>query len=66
MGFRDCELIWPSQLSTDRIRLTTEAKKVLDDDDKPISDYGVSKGATLLAKDLGFQICASAMRLRCR
>ena len=40
--------------------MTTEAKKVLDDDDKPISDYGVSKGTTLLAKDLGYQICAWA------
>ena len=47
------------QISTSRQRLTTTDKKVLDDDDKSMSDYGLKDGDTVEVKDLGPQICAS-------
>ncbi|GAA5871081.1 hypothetical protein JCM1840_007585 [Sporobolomyces johnsonii] len=44
------------KLNVHRQRITTPDKKVLDDDDKPLTEYGVQDGDTLEIKDLGPQI----------
>ncbi|BGP17382.1 hypothetical protein JCM10213_002865 [Rhodosporidiobolus nylandii] len=45
-----------AKISTHRQRLTTQDKKVLDDEDKPLSDFGVKEGDSVEIKDLGPQI----------
>ncbi|KAK4055854.1 3-oxo-5a-steroid 4- dehydrogenase [Microbotryomycetes sp. JL221] len=45
-----------SKLDVHRQRLTTEDKKVLDDDDKQLTEYGVKHNDSLEIKDLGPQI----------
>ncbi|GAA6023977.1 hypothetical protein JCM10207_006840, partial [Rhodosporidiobolus poonsookiae] len=44
------------KMNVHRQRITTKDKKVLDDDDKPLRDYGVGEGEQLEIKDLGPQI----------
>ena len=49
----------PTQVNVHRQRLTTSDKKVLDDDDRSLADYGVRDGDSLDFKDLGPQVGAS-------
>ncbi|GAA5914465.1 hypothetical protein JCM6882_003027 [Rhodosporidiobolus microsporus] len=44
------------KMSVHRQRITTQDKKVLDDEDKKLSEYGVGEGETLEIKDLGPQV----------
>ncbi|EFP76530.2 uncharacterized protein PGTG_02971 [Puccinia graminis f. sp. tritici CRL 75-36-700-3] len=45
------------RLDPSRQRLTTADKKVLDDPQKSLGDYGLKEGDQILFKDLGPQIC---------
>jgi len=56
VGDLKAELTKAAKISTSRQRLTTTDKKVLDDDDKSMSDYGLKDGDTVEVKDLGPQI----------
>uniref|UniRef100_A0A0K3CGB4 BY PROTMAP: gi/472580643/gb/EMS18427.1/ enoyl reductase [Rhodosporidium toruloides NP11] gi/647397130/emb/CDR39923.1/ RHTO0S04e12068g1_1 [Rhodosporidium toruloides] n=1 Tax=Rhodotorula toruloides TaxID=5286 RepID=A0A0K3CGB4_RHOTO len=47
------------KLDVHRQRITTPDKKLLDDDAKPLGEFGVKSGDTLEIKDLGPQIGAS-------
>ena len=49
----------PTQVNVHRQRITTSDKKVLDDDDRSLADYGVRDGDSLDFKDLGPQVGAS-------
>ncbi|GAA5825231.1 hypothetical protein JCM11251_006154 [Rhodosporidiobolus azoricus] len=44
------------KMNVHRQRITTQDKKVLDDEDKKVSEYGVGEGETLEIKDLGPQV----------
>ncbi|TNY24417.1 3-oxo-5-alpha-steroid 4-dehydrogenase-domain-containing protein [Rhodotorula diobovata] len=45
-----------AKVNVHRQRITTADKKVLDNDDSPLSDYGVHDGDSLTFKDLGPQV----------
>ncbi|GAA5999672.1 trans-2-enoyl-CoA reductase (NADPH) TSC13 [Rhodotorula paludigena] len=45
-----------AKVNVHRQRLTTADRKALDDDDKPLSDFGVKSGDALEFKDLGPQV----------
>lgn len=49
------------QLNIHRQRLTTTEKKVLDDGDKTLVEFGIKSGDKVEIKDLGPQICESSM-----
>lgn len=51
------------QVNVHRQRLTTLDRKALDDDDKPLSDFGVKSGDALEFKDLGPQVGACTCSL---
>jgi hypothetical protein len=44
------------QLNPNRQRLTTLDKKLLADDKKPLSEYGIKDGETIELKDIGVQV----------
>jgi uncharacterized ubiquitin-like protein YukD len=49
------------QLNANRLRLTTLDKKLLAEDNKPLSEYGVKDGEVLELKDLGAQVGAYSL-----